>query len=469
LIEKVKRTIQKHDMLDIDDTIIIGISGGPDSVALLFVLNTIKVEFNLTLIASHINYKLRGEESDMDEVFVENLCKKLDIPLHKKICSLTKSNGAISIQEEARNQRYDYFEELSRIYSANKIATGHNLDDSVETIFLNMLRGSGAKGLSGIPPKRGKIIRPLIECKRKKIIDYLENIDQEYRIDSSNSENKYLRNKIRNILLPDIRKYTPMELDKKIFQTGEILREEDDYLDGVTRDIFQKICDVISKEENISVHIPIEKLEKLHIAIKRRIIREGIMKVTGALDQFEKKHVDDILNLTQTIGKERKIHLPRDLEATKSYNNLILQRMNQPAKSSLIKNLHLTPSIIPLIIPGKTYFLKDSGFIKAELINLEDISDLHASSSEAYLDYSKCSSLSVRNRKDGDTFIPFGAKGSKKLKDYFIDKKVPKYKRNTIPIVVENSDIVWVVGYTIDNRYRVTEMAKTVLHLVYAP
>ena len=219
MIEKVRRTIRKHDMLNEGDWIITGISGGPDSVALLLALNALKAEFQLTLFAAHVNYKLRGEESDKDEAFVDALCEKLKVPLYKKVCNLKDSKG-ISIQERARADRYCFYEELCNIHGANKIAVGHILNDSVETILLNLMRGSGSKGLSGIPPVRNntnlhskrhivrarhavpegeaclaptsnfnafsfKIIRPLIECSRDEIIEFLKLQGQDYSLDSS--------------------------------------------------------------------------------------------------------------------------------------------------------------------------------------------------------------------------------------------------------------------------------------------
>ena len=459
LIEKVKLTIKKHKMLDIGDIVIIGLSGGPDSVALLLILNEISKDFDIKLIGSHLNYKLRGDESDRDEEFVELLCNRLEIPINKKICRLNTENAQLSVQECARIERYKYYDELLQSHSANKIATGHNQDDSVETIFFNLLRGCGLSGLSGIPPKRDKIIRPLIECSREEIIVYLEEINQEYRIDSSNLKNKYSRNKIRNILLPKIRDSFNSFSNHNICQMAEIIRDENNFLEGINNKIFKELCDVKLKDEGTSVHFYIDKLHEQHIALQRRIIRSGIKKTSGDLMQFEKKHIDYILDLLKTEGKERRIDLPRDLEVIKSYNKLIIRKKIKPVNSFHFKD--------ELTIPGKIIFGKDGCSIKTEIIRKKDIINLNTQSSEVLIDYSKCGTLYVRYRFERDTFIPFGMKGTKKLMDYFIDMKVPRYKRNNIPIIISNEDIVWIAGYTIDDRYKVTDMTEEVLHIVY--
>jgi len=456
LIDTVKKTILKHNMLEKDDTVIIGISGGPDSVALLHVLHDLREEYEIALIASHVNYKLRSQESEDDEEFVEKLCGKLEIPLYKKTCKLKEGEKPSSIQERARDARYDFFEELRRRRSANKIAVGHNLDDSVETIILNLVRGSGSKGMSGIPPTRGKIIRPLIQCSRGEILEYLHANKLEYRLDSSNFENKYLRNKIRNLILPQLEDITNPELNKRIFSIGEVLGEEDDYLERTVANEVDKICSIRRSQDKTTVEFSIDEFNEYHVALKRRFIRNAISRVAGNLDGFGKKHIDDILELAARKGRERRIHLPRETEAITSYNALLIQKKSAAEKK---------PGKIVLKVPGITSIREEGEFIKAEIIANPVVSNVPAN--EAFLDYSKCGPLFIRYRKKGDAFKPFGMKGTKKIKDYFIDKKVPKYRRDGIPLVTSDSTIVWVVGFTIDEGFKVSSKTERVLHLVY--
>jgi len=459
-IQKVKNTISKFEMTDDEDKIIIGISGGPDSVALLHTLIQLKKEKNIELIAAHVNYKLRDKESDEDETFVDNLCKNLYIDLHKKTCNLKKLNNDSSIQEIARNERYDFFNELYIKYNANKIAIAQNLDDSNETILFNLMRGTGSKGLSGIPPVRDKIIRPLIECTRDEILNYLKEINQNYRTDSSNIENKYSRNKIRNLLLPLMQDISKPDLNKRLFSTSQILKDENDYFEIETKKLYQQVC-IIKLSNNESIYLSIPKLKDLHIALKRRLIRLAVEEISGDLLQFEKKHVDKILQFIEIEAGEKKIQLPHNLEAVKSYNTLIIKICD-------VGVVREPPFLeYSLIIPGINKLGENYGTIEAKILNRSEITKLKVPNNQAILDYLKCQNMRVRTRKDGDTFTPFGMKGTKKLKDYLIDKKVPKNKRDSLPIITSNDQIAWLPGFTIDDNFKVTDETTKILNLTY--
>ncbi|MFH1001963.1 MAG: tRNA lysidine(34) synthetase TilS, partial [bacterium] len=204
LEEKVLQTIKKFDMLSFNDRILIGISGGPDSVTLLNILLSFKKRYNLSFFIAHLDHMLRGRESDEDVNFVKNLAQVFGLPCEIKSSNLTKITRKehLTLEEAARKYRYKFFLETARKFETNKIALGHNADDQVETVLMRFLRGSGLEGLMGIPPVRGKIIRPLIECSRTEIEEYCKENKIEYRVDSSNKEVVYFRNKIRLELLP---------------------------------------------------------------------------------------------------------------------------------------------------------------------------------------------------------------------------------------------------------------------------
>jgi tRNA(Ile)-lysidine synthase len=264
-------------------------------------------------------------------------------------------------------------------------------------------------------------------------------------------------------------------LDKKIFAASEILRDEDDYLEREVDGIFEIIGKIDSCGDKLIVEIKVGELDDLHIALKRRLIRRGIVKVAGGLDQFEKKHIDEILNLTESEEGEKRIHLPHDLETIKCYDRLIIRKRDddEATHESFESGLRTTLAkdqlnwISMLNVPGVTHLCEGTGSIEAEIIDIESIAGLKTSPNEAFVDYSKCASLHVRYRREGDRFTPYGMKGTKKLKDYFIDRKVPRYMRDSIPIIVSDSGVVWVLGFTIDDNVKITDETKKVLHLTY--
>ena len=326
--EKVLKTIKKYELIKSGDNIVLGISGGPDSICMLYILNSLKKDLNFNIYVAHINHMLR-ENAKLDEEYVKNTCEKLNIPVyikHIKIKEIAEKEKR-GIEETGRKVRYEFFEEILRKTNSNKIATAHNLNDSIETIILNIIRGTGISGLAGIEPIReNKFIRPLIKCERKEIEEYCKLNKLEPRIDESNYENKYNRNKIRNICIPYLQKELNSNVIKNISRLSEIANEEQKYIEKNVEKSFNKIC--IENTEN-KIILDIKMFVKEELVIKRRLILYTINKLIGTTINIEKINIDDIIKLCErNIGnkfliptKGIKVFVKKGkIEISKSYN-----------------------------------------------------------------------------------------------------------------------------------------------------
>jgi tRNA(Ile)-lysidine synthase len=470
LEEKVLQTIKKFDMLSFNDRVLVGVSGGPDSVTLLNVLLSFKKRYKLSFFIAHLDHMLRGKESDEDVNFVKNMAQELDLPCEVKSCDLTKiaQKDHLTLEEAARKYRYKFYLETAKKFKTSKIALGHNADDQVETVLMRFLRGSGLEGLMGIPPVRDKIIRPLIECSREEIEEYCKENKIGYRIDSSNKEVVCFRNKIRLELLPLLSKDYNKNIKDVMLRLRSIISEVSAYLNQETELLFKEI---VRQENPEIVIIDLKKFTPLPLALKRRIIRKSIEVVKGNLYSISFRHNNEILKLTEYQLGEKEIYLPDDLRVKKIHNKMIIYRKriskNQTEEIP-------TPWEHDILIPGKTE-IKSLG-IKVEIKILDSVdikSSLHFTRKKSkgefleFLDYNKVKlPLKLRNRRSGDRFYPLKMKGLKKVKDFFIDNKIPKGYRDLIPILIDSEDkIIWIMGMRLDNRVKVDSNTKKVLSI----
>ena len=291
MIEKVKETIKKYNLIDKDEKILVGVSGGPDSIALVTILH--KLGYNLCV--AHINHGLR-ENAILDEEYVLEYCKKINIPCFIKKANLNENSENMSIEEAGRKIRYDFFNEILMQENCTKIATAHNSNDNAETIIMNMIRGSGLSGLKGIEPKRNNIIRPLIKISRKEIIKYCEENQITPRHDESNDETIFTRNKVRLELIPYIEKNINSNVINNINRMSEIISDEEKFISNQTEKAYKEI---ILKETNEKLVCNLKIFNKLDIVLKRRIILKLIIKILGNAKDIEKVHVDDIVKLCE--------------------------------------------------------------------------------------------------------------------------------------------------------------------------
>lgn len=453
LKDLVLHTIKRYGMFSKGDKVIVGVSGGPDSTALLLVLSDISDEFDLSLYAAHLNHMIRGEEADEDEKFVRELCEKIGIELRCGRINVPELKRSLRISEEdaGRRARYDFLKSVAEELGANKIAVGHTADDQVETVLMRIIRGCGIEGLKGIPPVRGMIVRPLIDASGSEIHGYLKEKGVIPRIDSSNLIPKYLRNKIRNELLPLLSSYNP-GIRRSLIRLAELAREEDEYM----RSISLRILDEISEGED-EIRMDRSALESVPIPLRRRAIREAIRRAKGDLKGVDYDHIRLVLDPP---------YVPFALDLPGGIRAEISDKM---IKITGRKGFRPSPSPVYLSPPGCFELPEWGCSIKMSLIDRDKISEEEMKDAgrwKAFMDFDKLSlPLLLRARERGDRIRPFGMKGTKKVKEIMIEERIPREERDRWPIICSGDRVAWIVGLRSSEDFRVTDKTRKVLIL----
>jgi tRNA(Ile)-lysidine synthase len=411
---------------------------------------------NIRLVVAHFDHGLRSAEDESETAFVRDLAQSLKVPFETAKGRLLSKRTRGSREEVARNARYAFLEKVRKKHKAQKIALGHNLNDQAETILMRLLRGSGPSGLTGIPPSRdGSIIRPLIEIERQEIENYLKAKKLASVTDSSNLKTDYMRNKIRLEIMPLLEEQQP-QLTRLLAQTAEILRDEDDYLEQTAEAWVGKNIEILPQN---ALSMPIPYFLKLPVASRRRVIRLAIKDVKKDLRRISWDHIEAIQRLAQAEKPQAALNLPGRLTVRRTYGHLILSAsMKRKPK----------PFHYRLDEPG-AYDLREIGrsISFEEIKNRRDLR-LRGSKWTALLDAETLRfPLTLRSFKAGDKFIPFGMKGHKKLKDFFVDLKLPLEQRYLTPILCWNDKPVWVCGFRIDDRFKVTSDTKRVMKVTF--
>ncbi|UCD71436.1 MAG: tRNA lysidine(34) synthetase TilS [Syntrophobacterales bacterium] len=458
-ISKVKATVEKYRMLQEGDRVIVGVSGGIDSVVLLNVLMALRDEYDLSLIVAHLDHGIRGEEARGEADFVRNVAQGLALSFETAVTNVPAlaRREHISLQEAARKARYDFYEEMREKYGGQKVAMGQTADDQAETILMRVIRGTGLRGLKGIPPVRsGGYIRPLIEVSREEIERFADKEGLSFVTDSSNIKDIYLRNKVRHDLIPHLQgEYNP-HIKVGLTRMASILSREDDYLDRKAEEVMAGL--VKGDGEELSLDIP--RLKAFHEAICFRVLQKMLaIMLGGDLRSIKTIHLDGIFRLLTHRAPNKMLNLPQGIRAEKHYTELFIRKGRPPAVS---------PFEYIIDVPGITIL---EGLGKKLITRIERVrkgTPKDIDSKVAYLDDDKLTHpLTLRSFKEGDRFIPLGMKGHKKLKDFFINTKTPKALRRRIPLLISRGTIVWVVGYRVNECFKLTEGSKRVLRAEY--
>ena len=439
-LRKIEQFIEQKELMNKNQLYLVALSGGADSVALLLALK--KLGYNIE--AAHCNFHLRGEESDRDEDFCKNLCRELDIKLHLAHFD-TQTNASlhgISIEMAARNLRYNYFEALLKDINASAVCVAHHKDDSAETLLLNLVRGTGIEGLTGIKSKNNRIVRPFLCVRRNEIVNYLEQQNQLFVTDSSNLVNDVQRNKIRLDVMPLLQTINPLVVEH-LNQTGEYIEEAASILNTALEQMQNRVVLLKTEEQTI---IDIERLEKEQSS---NYLLWYILKNYG----FNAAQIKQIsCGLKTSVGRvwESATHA-----LTINNNKIIVE----PLFTCDTKEYHL--------IEEGLYYLKSklSIEIKQELYSIDN--GFSKDPKDVWIDADKVVfPLSIRLIKEGDRMIPLGMKGSKLISDILTDTKVSYFDRQRQYVLLNNDQqIIWLVGRRIDDRYKITSSTKTVLKI----
>ena len=453
--EKVLNNIIRYDMINTKDTVVVGVSGGHDSMCLLHVLNSIKEELDFQIVVCHINHGVRGEYALRDEMFVKEYSESLGLEfysLRKNMNDYAKEKK-ISPEEAGRLIRYGFFNKVLSSYKNGKIAVAHNSNDQVETIIMRMIRGTGLDGLVGINFKVDNVIRPILNVTRDEIESYIERNNIPVVIDHTNLETDYTRNKIRLELIPYIEENFNPNFSNSILRLCENVKSEVSFLEDYTILCYNEMVINSNKDK---VVLNNKKLINLDKNIKRRVIRHAIDKLTGSLQGFEMVHIDNIIDLSVKEDTGKFINLPGDLTASLDYNNLTI---------SFLKSNTIDTDYLYDLQLGKNYISSLNLEIELSIIDKEDISKFNKSKSGyIYFDFDKVKgNIKVRNRRNGDRFTPFGMTGSKKIKDFFIDEKIPRDEREKIPMLVDDENIIYVLNYRLNENYKITKVSKKIM------
>ena len=458
MINKVLKTIENNKMFEKGDKVIVAVSGGPDSICLLNVLHGISKELGIDISVAHLNHCLRGKDADMDEEYVKEFCSKLNIDFYSKkvdVKALSKNLG-LSCEMAGRKARYEFFEDLRQQINASKIAIAHNANDQAETILMRIMRGTGLTGLMGIRPVRDNVyVRPIIKVTRDEVEKYCSDNKLDPKIDKTNFEIIYGRNKVRLELIPYIKEKFNTDIVMTLNRLSDTLSVDNEYLESISAEKYKLYC----KENGKEVTINKEAFSEPE-AILTRIIRLSISYINGSTYNFEKKHILDVIDIQKHHSTGTVATLPAEIEAYNNYGDINLY-FNQEASSKDKIEYELELDKINVVANGKIK-------VTFRILNCNEVINFKTNKFVKYFDYDKIrNKITLRYRRDGDRFNPIGMSGTKKIKDIFIDMKVEKGLRDKTPLICFDSEIAWITGYMVSDKYKVKAGTKKILEIKY--
>jgi len=449
----VEKAIKRFSLFNREDRIVVACSGGADSVSLFHVLRQIKDKWDLDLWVGHFNHKLR-READKDQNFVADLASNYSIPFYSEsgdVKAHAQKNN-MNLEEAGRELRYQFLKKIARKKGAAKIATGHTMTDQAETVLMRILRGTGPHGLGGIRPKTKEgIVRPLILAKREEVQKYIKEGNFNYRVDESNFDMSFLRNKIRHRLIPYLKNnFTPHIVDH-LSRLAFILQEEDLFLQNISKEK-EELTEVKRRGQ---IRLDMDFLQTLSPAFQRRVVREYLSKIRGDLRGISYKDIQSIIDLKR--GKE--FHLEKDLFLNNK-SGLVGIKEESPE----YKYEYLWSGETPLVI-------QEAGLtVKGTQINMDLFSRDFDNRKKVFLDSSQLRfPLKIRNRKAGDRYRPFGAPGKQKLKELMRAHRMPDLFRDKKPVFLSKDEIVWVQGLPVSEKHKVKSTTKNIFKIEIFP
>lgn len=468
-MKRIEKFIQKYHMLTCGDRVIAGVSGGADSVCLFLMLLELRKKIGFDLIAVHVHHGLRGEAADQDQQFVEALCEQHRIPLEifrVNLESIAKKRKQ-SLEEAGRMVRREAFDSVCKKYGGNKIALAHHQNDNAETLLWNLSRGTGLDGLGGIRPVNGKFIRPLLCMNRKEIEEYLAKRKQSYCIDETNAGTDYTRNKLRHLVLPILEEQVNSAAVRHMNETMEQIWELQEYMQEQVEDAYQE-CVQEHFEKACWIQIQQKSFETFPELIKKMVIRKGMEQVGGKKRDLSHKHVDVMMELmNKQVG--RTLDLPYEMHAKRNYEGIRLEKQRTYSFGEEKKAEIMQECMVELNIPGETILADRNLKLRCKILekpkNLS-IKDIPQKIYTKWFDYGIIkSSLYIRTRQAGDIIVIDEKGHQKKLKNWFVDEKIPKEVRDSQLLLAENNEILWVLGHRMSQAYQVKQSTKWILQI----
>lgn len=468
-MKRIEKFIQKYHMLTCGDRVIAGVSGGADSVCLFLMLLELRKKIGFDLIAVHVHHGLRGEAADQDQQFVEALCEQHRIPLEifrVNLESIAKKRKQ-SLEEAGRMVRREAFDSVCKKYGGNKIALAHHQNDNAETLLWNLSRGTGLDGLGGIRPVNGKFIRPLLCMNRKEIEEYLAKRKQSYCIDETNAGTDYTRNKLRHLVLPILEEQVNSAAVRHMSETMEQIWELQEYMQEQVEAAYQE-CVQEHFEKACWIQIQQKSFETFPELIKKMVIRKGMEQVGGKKRDLSHKHVDVMMELmNKQVG--RTLDLPYEMHAKRNYEGIRLEKQRTYSLGEEKKAEIMQECMAELNIPGETILADRNLKLRCKILekpkNLS-IKDIPQKIYTKWFDYGIIkSSLYIRTRQAGDTIVIDEKGHQKKLKNWFVDEKIPKEVRDSQLLLTENNEILWVLGHRMSQAYQVKQLTKWILQI----
>ncbi len=458
LIDKVNAYIDKYQMIKDGDHVVAGISGGPDSVCLFFVLLKLQKQKAFSLTAVHINHGLRGEDADADERFVVELCEKYQVPLEifRVDLELIAGKRKQSLEEAGREVRREAFQSVLEKYGGNRIALAHHQNDNAETLLWNLARGTGLHGLCGIRPVNGVWIRPLLCLERREIEQFLDGLGQDYCIDQTNLETAYTRNKLRHQVLPILENEVNLAAVRHMNETMEQMCMLREFAEEETKKAVQTCVTWDLEKETLEI---VEKpWRELPVFLQDEVIYHCIQQIAGACRDLTRTHVAAVRQLLEKqTGKCR--NLPGKIRAVRRYTGVLLEK-NQKAATSFEKILQ---------IPGVTVVPEKKLKITCRILEKEDgwkVSEIPQKLYTKWFDYDIIHScLKLRGRESGDSIVIDQEGHRQKLKAWFVNEKIPADQRGEIPLIAEEDRIVWIVGHRMSTLYQVHAQTTRILQI----
>lgn len=479
VMKRIEGTVEKYGMLNPRDRVVVGVSGGPDSMALLAALRHLSEKYDVSLFVAHVNHGLRGARADEEEAFVRRVGEGMGLICEVRNLDIraVSRKEKKSVEEAAREERLLFFEQVRRRHRAHKIALGHHRRDQAETVLMNLFRGSGAEGLKGmLPVREGIYIRPLIELSRDDIFAFLRAEGLSFRIDDSNLDTRHLRNRIRHRLLPELKEGCNPRMEENLCRTAEIMRMDDDCLQGDVRRICGDRRIVQSDPGNPETRISIPDLLNLHEALQNRLIKHLLLKCAQTYRGIGYVHVQAVREFIASPRSSGSLHLPLNLELRREYDRIAVSLRREPDRRSRsaghregipvgpMREADVPSVAAHVAVPGVVEV--PGGGLRLRFSFAERPDVRFDRDGSVFMDYDRIvPPLALRLPRPGDRIRPLGMEGTKKLKDDFIDRKVPLRIRKRTPLLVDANSVLWVVGSVLSDYVKVTGGTRNILEV----